>query len=36
MELLLITLLMLLVELAAIRGGADSRPSFDDKPARSI
>jgi len=36
MELLLVMLVLLLVDLAAIRGGADSRPSFYDRPARSI
>ena len=36
MELLFVMLLVLLVDLAAIHAGADSRPSFYDKPARSI
>jgi hypothetical protein len=36
MELLLVVLVVLLVELAAIHGGADTRPSFNEKPARSI
>jgi hypothetical protein len=36
MELLFVVLLVVLVDLAAIRSGADSRPSFNDKPARSI
>jgi hypothetical protein len=36
MEVLLVMLLLLLVDLAAIHAGADSRPSFSDKPARSI
>ena len=36
MEVLFVVLLVVLVDLAAIRSGADSRPSFDEKPARSI
>jgi len=36
MELVFVVLLVVLVDLAAIRSGADSRPSFYDKPARSI
>jgi len=36
MELLFVVLLVALVDLAAIRSGADSRPSFYDKPERSI
>jgi hypothetical protein len=36
MEVLLVMVLLLLVDLAAIHAGADSRPSFNDKPARSI
>jgi hypothetical protein len=36
MEVLFVVLLVVLVDLAAIRSGADSRPSFNDKPARSI
>ncbi len=36
MELLLVMLVVGLVELAALRTGADSRPTFYDKPARSI
>jgi hypothetical protein len=36
MELLFVVLLVALVDLAAIRSGADSRPSFYDTPARSI
>ena len=36
MEMLVVVLLVVLVDLAAIRSGADSRPSFDDMPARSI
>ena len=36
MEVLLVVLLVVLVDLAAIHNGADSRPSFNDKPARSI
>ena len=35
MELLLVMLVLLLVDLAAIHAGADSRPSFYDRPARS-
>lgn len=36
MEVLFVVLLVVLVDLAAIRSGVDSRPSFDEKPARSI
>jgi len=37
MEVLLVVLLVILVvDLAAIHAGADSRPSFNEKPARSI
>ena len=36
MEMLVVVLLVVLVDLAAIRSGVDSRPSFNDKPARSI
>lgn len=36
MELLVVLLLVMVLDVAAIRAGADSRPSFYDKPARSI
>lgn len=36
MEIVVVVLLVVLVDLAAIRSGADSRPSFYDMPARSI
>ena len=36
MEPLLVMLVLLVVDLAAIHAGADSRPSFYDRPARSI
>lgn len=36
MVLLVIVLLLVLVDLAALRSGADSRPSLEDRPARAI
>jgi hypothetical protein len=36
MEMLVVLLLFLLLDLAAIRSGADSRPSIKDRPVRSI
>ena len=36
MEPLLVMLVLLVVDLAAIHAGADSRPSFYDRPARSM
>jgi hypothetical protein len=36
MGLLLVLLLFVLLDLAAIRSGADSRPSIKDCPVRSI
>ena len=36
MELLLVLLAILAIDLAALRGGADTRPRFHEEPTRSI